>query len=357
MQVNEHPVEQEEVMAYLDGELPSDRTELVAAHLESCGQCQEFAAELRDVSRQLAVWQVEVAALQLPAQWKPKRAVGWKWWGGLAAACVLIGLALRPGMMEQYTRAGMAARETGLAAYYAPPAKPMIARTSQLSVVTKEFDEARGRLEDILKRHRGYLGKLEVAAPADGPRTLTATLRVPADQLDLTMAEIKKLGDVESESQTAEEVMRQYVDLDARLTNARNTEQRLTALLHDRTGKLTDVLAVEKEIDRVRGQIEQMEAEKKALVNRVEFTTLNVTMREASTAQLSPDSVWDRLRGAAADGYASLLAGLVGAMVFLLAYGPNVLLWGGLAVLALRFVLRRFRRVSTLLKFGSGSVE
>jgi Domain of unknown function (DUF4349)/Putative zinc-finger len=354
MQVNEHPVEQAEVMAYLDGELASDRTELVATHLQSCGECQEFAAELRDVSRQLAVWQVEVAALELPAKWKPKRTVGWKWWGGLAAACVLIGLALQPRMMHNADRARFAAvfSKTGVQAELVPPTKPMIARTSQLTLTTKEFDKARGALEDILKRHRGYLGQLDVTA-----RTLNATLRVPADQLDLTMAEIKKLGDVESESQTAEEVTRQYVDLDARLTNARNTEQRLTALLHDRTGKLTDVLAVEKEIDRVRGQIEQMEAEKKALVNRVDFTTLNVTMREASTAQLSPHSVWDRLRGAAADGYASLLAGLVGAMVFLLAYGPNLLLWGGLAVLALRFVLRRFRRVSTLLKFGSGSVE
>jgi Domain of unknown function (DUF4349)/Putative zinc-finger len=354
MQVNEHPVEQAEVMAYLDGELASDRTELVATHLQSCGECQEFAAELRDVSRQLAVWQVEVAALELPAKWKPKRTVGWKWWGGLAAACVLIGLALQPRMMHNADRARFAAvfSKTGVQAELVTPTKPMIARTSQLTLITKEFDKARGALEDILKRHRGYLGQLDVTA-----RTLNATLRVPADQLDLTMAEIKKLGEVESESQTAEEVTRQYVDLDARLTNARNTEQRLTALLHDRTGKLTDVLAVEKEIDRVRGQIEQMEAEKKALVNRVDFTTLNVTMRKASTAQLSPHSVWDRLRGAAADGYASLLAGLVGAMVFLLAYGPNLLLWGGLAVLALRFVLRRFRRVSTLLKFGSGSVE
>jgi hypothetical protein len=357
MQVNEHPVEQEEVMAYLDGELASDRTELVAAHLQSCGPCQEFAAELRDVSRQLAAWQVEVAALRPPAQWKPRRAVSWKWWGGLAAACVLIGLALRPGMMQQDTRAEMAAREIGLAAYYTPPAKPMIARTSQLTLISKEFDQARGRLEDILKRHRGYLGQLDVTAPTDGPRTLNATLRVPADQLDLTMAEIKKLGHVESESQTAEEVTPQYVDLDARLTNARNTEQRLTALLHDRTGKLTDVLAVEKEIDRVRGQIEQMEAEKKALVNRVDFTTLNVTLREASTAQLSPHSISDRLRNAWADGYASLLDGLVGALVFLLAYGPNVLLWGGLVAIALWFVLRRFHKVSALLKSRGRRVE
>jgi hypothetical protein len=333
MQVNEHPVEQEEVMAFLDGELPPDRAALVEAHLEDCGECQRLAAELGDVSRKMAVWQVEPSKVWLP---KKKRRI-WPWMSAVAAASLLIGLFTLPRMMPL-------AHDV---AEPPPPAAPMIARTSQLTLITKEFDKARGALEDILKRHRGYLGQLDVNAPADGQRMLTATLRVPADQLDPTMSEIKKLGAVESESQSGEDVTQQSVDLDARLNNARNTEQRLTALLHDRTGKMTDVLAVEKEMDRVRGEIEQMEAEKKTLVNRVDFATLNVTLREASRAQLSPHSTWDRFRNAASDGYASLVAGVVGALVFLLAYGPSLLLWGGLAGLALRFVLRKFRKVST----------
>jgi hypothetical protein len=230
----------------------------------------------------------------------------------------------------------------------APAAKPMIARTSQLALITKQFDQGRAALEDILKRHRGYLGQLDVAAPAGGPRVLTATLRVPADQLDPAMAEIKKLGQVESESQSGEEVTEQYVDLEARLTNARNTEQRLTALLRERTGQMTDVLAVEKEIDRVRGEIEQMEAQKKALVNRVDFATLNLALREVSQAEISPHSTLDRFRNAAAEGYASLLAGVVGAAVFLLSHGPNLLFWGGISFLVLRFAWKKWRRV----KFG-----
>jgi len=339
MQVNEHPVEQEEVMAYLDGELPPDAAASIAAHLEECGECQRLAEEMRDVSRRLAGWQVEPSRVGMPR--KSKRA--WVWGLGIAvAACLMITLML-PRMMQQADRAKLAAMKTGLSAELVPLTKPMIARASQLTLITKEFDKARGALEDILKRHRGYLGQLEVAAPADGTRTLTATLRVPADQLDPTSAEIKKLGQVESESQSGEDVTRQSVDLDARLTNARNTEQRLTALLHDRTGKMTDVLAVEKEIDRVRGEIEQMDAERKTLTNRVDFATLNVTVREAYKAQLSPYSTWDRFRNAASDGYASLVGSVVGVLVFLLAYGPSLLLWGGLSFLILRLALKKMR--------------
>jgi hypothetical protein len=337
MQVNEHPVEQEEVMAYLDDELPPERSDLVAAHLEECGECRRLAEELRDVARQLGAWQVGPAAVRL--RWKAKRVAVWRWLGGIAAACLLLVLFVEPKIGHQADRAmWMAGR--------AQSAAPMIARGSRLVLITKEFDKARGAIEDILKRHRGYLGRLDVAAPADGPRILNATLRVPADQLDPTMAEIKKVGQVESESQSGEDVMQQSLDLDARLTNAQNTERRLTALLHDRTGQMTDVLAVEKEADRVRGEIEQMQAEKKTLVNRVDFATLNVTLREASKAQLSPHSTWDRFRNAAADGYASLIAGIVGALVFLLAYGPSLLLWGGISFFIVRFAWKRWRRLT-----------
>jgi hypothetical protein len=160
------------------------------------------------------------------------------------------------------------------------------------------------------------------------------------------LSDIKKLGEVESESQSGEEVTQQYVDLDARLSNARNTEERLTAILHDRAGKMTDVLAVENEVDRVRGEIERMVAEKKTLVNRVDFATLNVTLREASKAQLPPNSTLEKFRNAASNGFASLYDDLVGALVFLLTYGPSLLLWGGLVVVGIRFIFKWLGKVT-----------
>src|SRR5262249_55176019 len=114
----------------------------------------------------------------------------------------------------------------------------MIARTAGLTLTTKDFDTARARLEEILKRHGGYIGDLNVNTSSGSARNFSATLRVPSDQLDAALADLRKLGRVETESQNGEEVTSQYVDLEARLTNARNTEERLTALLRDRTGKL-----------------------------------------------------------------------------------------------------------------------
>jgi hypothetical protein len=227
-----------------------------------------------------------------------------------------------------------------------PANGPRIIRTAQLSLTTKEFDKARAQLEVILKRHRGYVGELKVNDTTGSGRTLTATLRIPADQLDAALTEVKTLGRVEAESQSGQDVTSQYVDLQARLSNARNTEQRLTDLLRNRTGKLSDVLEVEQELDRVRGEIEQMEAERKNMSNQVSYATLNATIAEDYKAQLQvvPPSTSTRLRNAAVEGYRSMADGVVSLALFLLSTGPSLLLWGVVLFLPARLIWKKVRR-------------
>ncbi|HTR38896.1 MAG TPA: DUF4349 domain-containing protein [Bryobacteraceae bacterium] len=359
MQVNQHPIAQEELMAYLDGELSPDRAALAQEHLEHCDDCLRLTADFRSVSMRLAAWQVERSSERLPettasALDKRRRTKKNALWPVIATAAALLVLAvaiIEPKISRQ-ARVSLAPHYQ-LSAEKASPApdllragSPLIVRSAQLTLTTKEFDKARISLDEILKRHRGYIGHLNVAAPAGTGRTLDASLRVPADQLDAVTAEVKKLGRVDAESQTGEEVTQQYTDLDARLANARNTEQRLNGLIRDRSGKMTDVLAVEGELSRVRGNIEQMEAQKKALVNKVDFATLNLMLIEDEAKPAH--SRLGRFHEAAASGYDSLVDGLTGLAVFLLAYGPSVVLWGGLALLIILLGWRWLRRLKSL---------
>jgi hypothetical protein len=225
------------------------------------------------------------------------------------------------------------------------PGVPMIARTAGLTLVAKDFDKTRASVEEILKRHNGYIGELSVSAPSDAGRTLTATLRIPAQQLEAALAELKQLGRVENESQGGEEVTAQYVDLAARLANAQHTEKRLTEILSSRTGKLQDVLKVELQIDRVRGEIEQMQAEKKELTTRVAFATLNATVKEIYHAKLeaTPPSTGSRFRNAAVDGYNTVVEGLISVGLFLLSSGPSLLLWVAILFFPARWLWRKAR--------------
>jgi hypothetical protein len=65
MTAETHPVEREQLMAYLDGELAANEAARVAAHLAECAECQRLEADLRSVSAQMLSWNVEPAPQQL----------------------------------------------------------------------------------------------------------------------------------------------------------------------------------------------------------------------------------------------------------------------------------------------------
>ncbi len=223
---------------------------------------------------------------------------------------------------------------------------PMIARTVSLTLVVKDFAAARATLDTILARHHSYAAELTVNTAQGAPRTLNASLRVPAPELASALSELKSLGRVENESQMGEEVTQQHADLVARLKNSRETEQRLQAILQQRTGKISVVLQVELEIARVRGEIEQMEAEQRGLEHRVDFAAVNLNLADVYQAQLrmpSP-SIATRLRNGFVDGFHSAVETLIGIVLFFAEYGPALLIWVIILVLPAVVLWRRYRR-------------
>ena len=68
MSTNRHPIEQEELMAYLDGELPADQATEALSHLELCPECQTVIADFRGLSQELMAWEVESPDAGIPSE-------------------------------------------------------------------------------------------------------------------------------------------------------------------------------------------------------------------------------------------------------------------------------------------------
>jgi hypothetical protein len=225
----------------------------------------------------------------------------------------------------------------------------MIARTASLSLVVKDFGGVEAAVKGVTMRHSGYIGELNTSTPPDSAKTLSATLRVPSAQLEPALAELKQLGRADQESQAGEEVTKQYTDLAARLKNSRATEQRLLDVLRNNTGKVKDVLEVQNEISRVRGEIEGMEADQRALQTRIDFATITLSVTEDYKASLNgaSSSTGTRLHNAFVTGYQSLVENVIGLLAWLLESGPTLLLWAALLFFPIRWVWRRARRALT----------
>ena len=413
-----HPFEQEEVMAYLDGELSANHGASVAAHLRECAECAALAEQMRDVSVRLSDWSVEPAPGSLTKSLeaaraeravakvrKPRGFTRWltekfpplrnRWALGMASVAA-VGLLLLFLARPNFLRAPDASRIASekLRSQYeevlarkeasemasnletnapAPPAipgsrgsspkfssssadgqstpeptAPMIARTASLSLTVKDFAPLEAGVKTIAQRHNGYIASLNSASPQDAARTLSATLRIPSAQLESAIGELKQLGRVEQESQSGEEVTKEFTDRAARMKNARATEERLLDVLRNHTGQVKDILATEQEIARVRGDIEQMEADQRALQTRVDFATIDLSVQEEYKASLqgAPTATATRLHNAAVDGYSAAIDSVIGVGIWALQALPTILVWAIALFAPARWIWKRMRRTA-----------
>jgi hypothetical protein len=222
---------------------------------------------------------------------------------------------------------------------------PMIVQTASLTILATNYDEARAAIEKLAAAHGGYVEKLDAKAQTGNARHLTAALRIPTKQLEEFLVDVRKLGHVEEETRSNEEVSDQYVDLQARLKSARATEQRLIELLGTRTGKLQDVLEAERELARIRGEIESMQGQSTILVHRVNYATVQVDLNEEYRQVLGSGTIstGTKIRNAMVEGFTNLRDGAVGLLVFVFAVGPSLLFWLAILLVPGWFAWKRFR--------------
>jgi uncharacterized protein DUF4349/putative zinc finger protein len=394
MTATEHPHSPtpEEVMAWLDGEGTAESRAAIQAHLTTCQGCQAMVSDMRGVGDQLAAWVLDEAPQSFHPPVPPERRPFWSIvvhsrplrFAALsfAAVAVLFIVSVKP-LTRPRVRAFISSEparltfldqkgpggskgdtlkregrvtvdEAGPRATTAPaarpqaavvpavPHQPMVIRTATLRIVVKDVNGVRTQTERAVADAGGFLDQLTVTGEAGTPQTLRGVLRVPSEQLSQVVARLRQLGQILEDTQQSEDVTDQVVDLDLRLANARATEQRLVQILKERTGKLSDVLEVEREIDRVRLDIERMDAERTNLGRRVTYATLNIEMTEERKAGLNaPLSFTTRLHSAATEGVDTAVETLVGGLLLVVSTGPTILVWA-LSAALLWVALRRF---------------
>jgi hypothetical protein len=159
-------------------------------------------------------------------------------------------------------------------------APAMLIRTGQASVEVDSLEPAIAAVRALATRMGGYVANTSLSAGREQVRSATLQLKVPAARFDALVGGLAPLGRVETVNVSAEDVGEEYVDVAARVANARRLEARLVTLLERSASRLSDVLAVERELARVREEIERAEGRLRYLRTRVALSTLDVTVHE-----------------------------------------------------------------------------
>lgn len=158
------------------------------------------------------------------------------------------------------------------------------------------------------------------------------------------LAKLREVGRHENVTLSSDDISEQYVDLEVKLRTQRQLEERLRALLDRSSNRLSDLLEIEKEVARVRGEIDAMEGRKRYWDSQVAFSTLSLQLHEPRPAVASEaGGIWATLTrsvGEAADNFVRTVAGLITALGAIL---PLSVAAVG-AFLLIRWVWRRGRR-------------
>jgi hypothetical protein len=236
----------------------------------------------------------------------------------------------------------------------AEPSDRRVVRTGWVDVRVDNVDDGINEIRALARRfdaeitdlfvYAGDDGDVRPMRPSAGPANATVTLRVPSDRLDAIMAEIPSLGEVLQQNASATDMTEQYVDLAARLKNLKAEEERLRDFF-DRAEDVEDLLAVQRELSRVRGEIEVMQAQVDSIDRQAARATLTIALTEPGPIVRPGGTDWG-FREALTRGLQGAVALITGLMTIVIAVSPLLLL---LAIIWIVWrTVRRRRRSRTV---------
>jgi hypothetical protein len=171
------------------------------------------------------------------------------------------------------------------AAPSAPQDTRKLIRNAQLDLEVKSFQSAADQIAALTKAAGGYVDTSNSQRGGNGKLQGTIVVKVLPQNLDGFLLKLRDLGDVRNQSVSTDDVTKAYVDLQARLDNSRRMETQLQELLKHDNGRVSDLLQVERELGRVRGDIEQAQGELKLYDFQVEYATATLTVEEKDLDQ------------------------------------------------------------------------
>jgi hypothetical protein len=149
--------------------------------------------------------------------------------------------------------------------------------TGETTLEVDDVEKTTGQVEKTLANVKGWVSGHQLNVDTEGRRVATIAMRIPAAQFSDVHDSLRRLGEVIHDEVRSQDVGMEFVDLEARARNLQREESVISGLF-SRGGKIGDVLQVERELARVRGEIEQTQGRLRYLTDQVAFSTLSLTL-------------------------------------------------------------------------------
>lgn len=204
----------------------------------------------------------------------------------------------------------------------------------ELEVKRGAFQEGINEVIDLAGRLGGIVKS--TAIDDSGSRRGNVVVRIPSSQFEDALKQLNDIGNIESQYVDTQDVTEEFVDLQARIRNARTAERVLLNLMGD-AATISDTIKVQNQLERVQENIERMRGRLRVLNDQTSFSTLSVDVVEAGVAPPSEEragtlaKAWDD----AVDGFMGVISAVIVA--------SGVILPVAIMALIVALLVRRWR--------------
>ncbi|NCU42280.1 MAG: DUF4349 domain-containing protein [Candidatus Moranbacteria bacterium] len=204
-----------------------------------------------------------------------------------------------------------------------------IIKEGSLNIRVGDADSAVNEIRGVVEYHGGTIFSVNLYENTQGVKSGVVVIKVPVEKFEAAMIGVKeKASFVLQETSSGRDVGEEYIDIQARLTNKQAEEKAFIDILN-RADDTEDIIKVTKELSRVRGEIEQMQARLRFLDSRTDMSTITIQISEDQ--DITFIDTWRPAQEVkeALNKLFTSLRGLVSAsIIFIIWFIPMAFIWG-----------------------------
>ncbi|MFE6024938.1 DUF4349 domain-containing protein [Streptomyces niveus] len=216
----------------------------------------------------------------------------------------------------------------------ADAAKTHVIRTATLSVEVKSVTRALAEARSVALDAGGVIEDETTERVDDSYITSHVVLRVPEAEYDSVLTELAGTGKLLSRTANAKDVTEQVVDVNSRIATQRASVNRVRKLM-DQAQDITDVVALESQLNTRQAELESLLAKQASLADRTTMATVTLDLSERAKEEKADEDDGPGFLDALGGGWDAFVSVLRWIVVVLAAILPFVV------ALAVLFVLWR----------------
>lgn len=196
-------------------------------------------------------------------------------------------------------------------------------RTKHITAQTKAFDENLQALEQTVSELNGYVeySSINGGEEEQSGRYADYTLRIPAGRLDEFSKNLSTALNIIQETEQAEDVTLDYVDIESHI-EALETEQESLMKLLEQADSLESILAIQSQLTQVRYELEGYTSRRRVYDNQIDYATVYLSIQEVAREEKEGEGFWTEVGNGISDSSKNLVQGARAAGVFLLGSLP-----------------------------------